>query len=624
MKRLIVAGAAFATVCFVAEASVAHADGYALKWATEGYYRARSVFLTNLAPEPRYRIASEPTTNEDIYAPEIRRTSYMMQRLRVSATLTVNKADLKPSGPVVPSGPTPGGGLAPPAPSLSSAKAAKALPLAILHVQLDALDDVLWGDNNGLAIAPLFATDASNQHYLGQVLTEDFRVPRAWVQFQVPVGLMRVGRMSSHWGMGLLANGGGSFNHDPMSPVGYPKRKHLDTFFDDDFGDNHFGTTTDRVLFITRPVTIAKTIMKKKDVKSNLIVGYAYDKLSEAPFLTAEGTDRTFRPFGQQGFISRGRNDDVNQHVVLAVYNNQDINKYRYTDQVTVGVYGVMRRSREGSTNPSDPVLGDPNRDCQGTLVPSPDTFVPCIDTGSSVYIVDLWWKYRMGPWYSEGEIYYIGGETFGGVPFPSSNVLNTAGITGGATRWGYLTDLYDVVLELGHSKGDKDLGDEKLTQRALHPDYNVGLILFEEILREQTSRAFLTFISEENPQGALGLMSFGGVVNANYIYPKLRYRPPMLPGTELVGALLMAWVDTRPTGGVTALFTPAADDSDAGSYLGTEVDLALKASFSGNMTFSLETGYFRYGSAFTGGSNPILPNANGSFTLQTRLAFVW
>ena len=35
----------------------------------------------------------------------------------------------------------------------------------------------------------------------------------------------------------------------------------IDYFFDDDFGDNHFGSTADRILFITTPITIAKTIM---------------------------------------------------------------------------------------------------------------------------------------------------------------------------------------------------------------------------------------------------------------------------------------------------------------------------------------------------------------------------
>ncbi len=575
MNRLS-AVAVMALVCgLVAPAS---ADLLELKWATEGYYRTRSVLLTNLAAEDRYRIAAHPETNEDIIAPEIRRTSYMTQRLRITPTVSFEK-------------------------------------LAALHFQIDALDDILWGDNNGIASAPLFSLNASNQNFLGGPSQGSVRIPRAWLEFQVPVGIMRVGRMPSHWGLGILSNGGGSANIDKTTPIGEAPRKHIDTFFDDDFGDNHFGVTVDRVLFITKPLTVAKTLMKKKDKASNLVVGYAYDKLSEAPLLPAEPTERTFRPFGQQGFISRGRNDDANEHVVFAVYNDPDWNKVRYTDEIRLGLYGVLRQSAEGSTNPSDPDLADPTANCSGGG--GSTAFVACRDTGSNVWIADVWWKFRYGPWYTEGEFVWIGGDTFGGVPFPSKNRKKKLNITGGVARFGYLTELYDGVLEIGHAGGDKDLGDGTLTQRALHPDYNVGLIMFEEVLREQTARAFMTFISDENPQGAQGLMSNGGVVNANYLNPKVRYRPG-LGGMTLVGGLLLAWVDTLPVNGVTGLFTPF--EGEAGRFLGTEVDLALKMQFAGRMHFSLETGYLRYGSAL----KARLPNADSSFTLQSRVAFVW
>ena len=114
----------------------------------------------------------------------------------------------------------------------------------------------------------------------------------AWVQFPVPVGLMRVGRMPSHWGMGLLANGGGTGWMDPESPKGEPQRRILDNFFDDDFGDNHFGSSADRILFITKPITIYRTLKKLGKVEHPLVVGYAFDKLSEAPLLPFEAFER--------------------------------------------------------------------------------------------------------------------------------------------------------------------------------------------------------------------------------------------------------------------------------------------------------------------------------------------
>ena len=76
-----------------------------------------------------------------------------------------------------------------------------------------------------------------------------------------------------------------------------------------------------------------------------------------------------------------------------------------------------------------------------------------------------------------------------------------------------------------------------------------------------------------------------------------------------------MAWVDTL---GAQAPFNPGAGN-DA-KFMGTEIDLGLRASFAGTMHFSLESGYLRYG----GFLKAILPNADSSFTLQTRVAFIW
>ncbi len=579
LRRLISAAAGLAAL---AVAAPARADLTELKWASEGYFRTRTVMLTNLAPQPRLVTTYAPT-GEQLVIPDIRSTSYIMSRLRLM-------------------------------PSLQFGKQVR------LNFQIDALDDVLWGDNNGLSTAPLFATDGSNQGYLGGPVGDSVTIRRAWVQFPVPVGVMRVGRMPSHWGMGLLANGGGTGWIDPETPKGEPQRRILDNFFDDDFGDNHFGSTADRILFITKPITIYRTLAKKGKVEHPLVVGYAFDKLSESPLLPFENFERKFRPFGQQGFISRGKNDDVDEHVVLAVWNDPDWDKKSFQDELRVGVYGVLRLSDEGSTNPS---ALDPANFC-GEFEDVPQ---PCVDTGSAVWIADLWWRIRYGKLMTEGEAYYIGGETFGGVPFPSANRKKEAGISAGVARFAWLERKYDAVLEVGHASGDDELEDEHFKQRAIHPDFNVGLILFEETLRELTARVYgVPFFSTQNPQGALGLMSNGGVINANYVFPKARFRPTPVADTEITAGVLMAWVDTLATAG-TALFRACsgangecAPDETASKYLGTEFDLGIKASFAGNMRASLEAGLLLFGDAL----KKQLTEASSSFTFQSSIAFVW
>jgi hypothetical protein len=111
----VVAGSAL-----VALAAPARADLTELKWATEGYFRTRTVTLSNLAPQPRV-VTTYPGNGEQLIIPDIRSTSYVVSRLRLM-------------------------------PSLQFGKQVR------MNFQIDALDDILWGDNNGLSTAPLFAT----------------------------------------------------------------------------------------------------------------------------------------------------------------------------------------------------------------------------------------------------------------------------------------------------------------------------------------------------------------------------------------------------------------------------------------------------------------------------------
>jgi hypothetical protein len=594
-----------------------------LSWDVEGYYRTRGVLLSNLAAEPR--VVINTPMGDELVLPEIRRTSYITQRLRLNPTLTLYYPDEK-------------GGISRTAP-----------PIAKLYMEINAFDDVLFGDNNAISSAPLFAVNGSNQYYLGgntEVPTAQFS--RAWVEFQVPVGLMRVGRMPSHWGLGILANGGGSGNEDPLAPAEESSRKVQDYYFDEEFGDNHFGSTNDRILFATRPLTIAKTIMKKADTSSNLVLAYAFDKLSEAPFLFSE-EDRRFRPFGVQGFISRGEDDDVDEHVFVLAYANADWDKVRYTDELKIGTYQVIRDAKQGFTAPGEgpPHITLPSGECASVNNPG----VPigdqedCVteDEGSFVWIADVWYRIRYGMWYSEAEAVRIAGDTTGGVPFPSANRRKEAAIYGAVWRGAYTLFLdpegqrqLDGVLEVGYSSGDENMADREFKQRALHPDFNVGLIMFEEVIRERVARTFRNFYSEANRDSARGFFSNGGVINAKYIFPRVRFRPGFA-GFEIIGGVLMAWldkyVDVNSVGSIGIFPCPASKidgngNCTASKYLGTEFDLAIKSRFAdGHMDFSLEAGYLRMGEALRvqSLSGTELPNApKDSFSIQARIAFIF
>ena len=108
-------------------------------------------------------------------------------------------------------------------------------------------------------------------------------------------------------------------------------------------------------------------------------------------------------------------------------------------DEFRMGVYAVLRSAKEGSTQPS--AITDPTAIC-GTFDGVPYT---CKDTGSKVWIADFWWRVRYGNMFTEGEVYQIGGTTFGGVPFPSRNQKKDASINAGVARFAWLTPKWDA-----------------------------------------------------------------------------------------------------------------------------------------------------------------------------------
>lgn len=146
---------------------------------------------------------------------------------------------------------------------------------AKFFMMMDMLDDVVAGDNMSLLPASIFAQDPSFTRMEGQ--SQDFfqrstnapMVKRAWMEFKLPVGVMRVGRQESNWGMGILSNSGNGF--------------------DDTFGENHYGSTFDRVVFATNPVSIAQTIAGKRVTNFPLFLAVGVDRLVEDPLETYYG-----------------------------------------------------------------------------------------------------------------------------------------------------------------------------------------------------------------------------------------------------------------------------------------------------------------------------------------------
>ncbi|MGB5811668.1 MAG: hypothetical protein WBG86_14115, partial [Polyangiales bacterium] len=190
-----------------------------LKFQFHGYYRARYNWVGN-SPASRNSDGDYPTGT----------ASYGYMRLRLDPEVTY--------------GPNPD------------------LPIARLRFTIDGFDNVVFGDNARVFGVPLFATDQSATNVDGFDLRETLRLERAWIEFLVPIGQIRVGRMESQWGVGLLTHAGNGLA---------------------DWGDFLRGETFDRILFATRPLTVGRAIKSGDSRQTPLIYAFVYDRLTQDP-----------------------------------------------------------------------------------------------------------------------------------------------------------------------------------------------------------------------------------------------------------------------------------------------------------------------------------------------------
>lgn len=187
----------------------------------------------------------------------------------------------------------------------------------------------------------------------------------------------------------------------------------------------------------------------------------------------------------------------------------------------------------------------------------------------------------RPGP-YAAAELIYLTGKTDRVITAEQLDGLNLSAF-GAVARAGWRFDLWGLQpeLELGYASGDPDPHDETITAFSFDPDYAVGLVLFDHVLRGVTAMAAQESADPDRVAvplpGTDQLASRGRVSNAVYLYPSLRLRP--LEQLSIVAAFLYAWsavefsqsYQTFRSGGVP---TNPYGLSDAGRDLGFELDL--------------------------------------------------
>jgi hypothetical protein len=413
-----------------------------LGFSLEGYYRARGVFVRDL----HMAMKNPASTN-----PELKMRgdlNYLVHRLRLEPVLSFRD-------------------------------------LVKLEVWIHALDGVIWGDNAGLSSVGALAGEPSHNVHDGSSIPS-ITVPAAWVEVNVVVGALRVGRMPSEWGLGLLTDDGSGF--------------------DDDFGWNESMDVYDRVLFATMPVAIGQKIAGSEAPPFPLYLAVAYDKL-----VTDDANIGGARiPYNANWLADY--DDDVDSVTTALVYRGEGLSWVGEEDALSLGMYYVHRWQRA---------------------------------TRTLAHIVDGFFTLRLGPAFAEGELYWILGESQGlplrpEVPDGPEGLYERAelDISSWLVRAGLDWWRLRFKLTAGYASGDDDPGDEVFKVRPANPNVSIGLVLYDLMLAERSRTAWA---AED------GMWSRGGVYNSYFFMQTVRYEP--IDGLEVIVAFLQAWKDEEDGG---------------------------------------------------------------------------
>jgi hypothetical protein len=376
------------------------------------------------------------------------------------------------------------------------------------------------------------------------------------------------------------------------------------------WGDSKYGDTYDRVLFATKPLGI----------DSDFTVALLADKIIE----------------GRLAY--EGRNDDVDEYGFVMYYD---------TKPIAGGVYGIWRMQNSSSTN---------------------------------AYIFDATLKLNLDMIHFQTEAFMISGKTKA-IPALDEDFPNNPGVPPGDNliRPNMTLDAFNWVFDAsadlgtvsylgltgGYLSGDEggtagsSTGDKKITSLSIDPDYNVGLIMFEQAMayrsmvgtmnklitiEENRVDGIFTAAGETDEEVALLINivkdlgpTKGAAKNAIFLMPTVVVTP--MEEMNLQFSFLWAiankdyvdYVYDKSSGNYIIIDESgeyvATDESDyyrekyaktkKTKNYGYEFDLGFSYNYTENFNFGVQAGYFLPGDIF---NKPDGSSADNAFTVQTRL----
>jgi hypothetical protein len=456
-----------------------------------------------------------------------------------------------------------------------------------LVISADVMDGTLWGDNGTFGGDPsansgtrAAATNPNNTRVAvgykggdeldpdsyGFVLQENppIKIRRAYGELVTPIGLFRIGRQPTTESTGLLVADG----------EGRPNR----------FGYSYSGDSSDRLLFVTKPLEGLKPEAERDTSRDNglFLMGF-YDRVATGEtrlfgddlqgvgtvvkWLNPQPTARTNVEL-QMVYGHRWERDfDTAIHIL----NGRAIGRI---DRLSAGVEGA---AIFGQTREVSDALSLINND-------------PIV-------------RQKVEQWGARGVV-----------------------------RWD--EQLWTGYFEVDFASGDHNPNPgTALTQLYFAEDANVGLLMFERILAFESARSAGSGVELLNRIGAKTFPaervdSRGSFTNAIALFPQADVRP--IKHVLVRGGVLMAWA---PSGTVDPIETLKQRDGleveddlvnynggKPGNFYGTELDLRLQWEYLNHFLFDLEGAVLFPGDAFEDENG----QAARSFLVQGRTTFVF
>lgn len=403
-----------------------------------------------------------------------------------------------------------------------------------IRAQIDALDNLVWGSTPDYSFSRNggagYWTDRNDFSIFSQTqtapraginsLNDSLMMKRVWGEVSTPVGILRFGRMGSHWGLGMLHNDGNAI-------------------------DNDWGDTVDRISFTAEP-----------------FAGFYVTPMLDVNIV---GTTSLRLPEGGQPFNLSNYDDGLNYILAVARRDTDTEARAKLDSGQTVFNYGLHFSYRNQRTDSVD-TLSQPFT-TDGRNVASPDVPASYVRREANLFIPDVWAKLERKNFRIEGEfaaiLGSIGNRALSGANGnqPGENqrldVWQFAAVLQGEYK--LLNGDLEIGGEVGFASGDPAPGfgnaprrkssglagdidgpqyrcsssgpcpDNTIRNFRFNRDYRVDMILYREVL--------------------------GGVTDSLYVKPKVQYRITQGLNVFIAGIYSRAlFAESTPSGGNTVL----------------------------------------------------------------------